>query len=41
MDVTFDSARLAALCNSDARIAARWGPDTAKTVGRRLLDLAA
>jgi len=41
MDVTFDSAALAALCNSEERLSQRWGPDIGKTVGRRLFDLAA
>ena len=41
MDVTFSSAALAALCNSEQRLAQRWGPEVGRTVGRRLLDLAA
>jgi len=41
MDVIFGSAALAALCNSEERLAQRWGPDIGKTVGRRLFDLAA
>lgn len=39
--MTFDSAALAALCNSEERLSQRWGPDIGKTVGRRLFDLAA
>ena len=41
MNVTFDSAPLAALCNSEQRLAERWGQECGRTVGRRLLDLAA
>jgi hypothetical protein len=41
VDVTFGSAALAALCNSEERLAQRWGLDIGKTVGRRLFDLAA
>jgi hypothetical protein len=41
MDVTFRSAALAALCNSERRLAQRWGPEVGRTVARRLLDLAA
>jgi len=41
MDVTFDGAPLAALCNSEQRLAERWGQERGRTVGRRLLDLAA
>jgi hypothetical protein len=40
MDVTFATADLAALCNSEQRLTARWGPETGRVVGRRLLDLA-
>jgi hypothetical protein len=39
--VSFASAALAALCNSQERLSRRWGPDTAEAVGRRLFDLAA
>jgi len=39
MDVTFGSAALAALCNSERRLADRWGADTGRTVGRRLYEL--
>jgi hypothetical protein len=41
MDVSFQSAALAALCNSERRLADRWGVHTGRTVGRRLLDLGA
>lgn len=41
MDITFSSAALAALCNSEQRLAQRWGPETGRTVGRRLLELSA
>jgi hypothetical protein len=41
MNVSFGSAALAALCNSEQRLAQRWGPDVGHIVGRRLLDLAA
>jgi hypothetical protein len=41
MDVSFDTAGLAALCNSERLMAERWGPDLGRTIGRRLLDLAA
>lgn len=41
MDVTFSSASLAALCNSEERLTRRWGSSIGKTVARRLLDLAA
>jgi hypothetical protein len=40
MDVTFADASLAALCNSENNLARRWGT-TGRTVGRRLLELAA
>ena len=39
MDITFGSAALAALCNSERRLADRWGADTGRTVGRRLYEL--
>jgi hypothetical protein len=41
MDVSFDTADLATLCNSERRMARRWGPAMGRTVGRRLLDVAA
>ena len=41
MDLSFDSAGLAALCSSELRMAERWGPIMGRTVGRRLLDLGA
>lgn len=41
MDVTFATADLAALCNSEQRLTARWGPEAGRVVARRLLDLAA
>lgn len=39
MDITFGNAALAALCNSESRLADRWGADTGRTVGRRLYEL--
>jgi len=41
MEVSFETADLAVLCNSQRRMAERWGPKTSRTVGRRLIDLAA
>jgi hypothetical protein len=41
MDVTFSTATLAALCNSERRLAQRWGPQLGRMIGCRLLDLAA
>jgi hypothetical protein len=41
MDVTFATAELAALCNSEQRLTKRWGPEAGRLVARRLLDLAA
>jgi hypothetical protein len=41
MDVTFGSAALAALCNSEEHLTQRWGRDIGRIVGRRLLDLVA
>jgi hypothetical protein len=41
MDVSFETADLAALCNSERRMAKRWGSEMGRTVGRRLLDVAA
>lgn len=41
MDVSFCSAALAALCNSERRLAERWGGEDGRTIARRLLDLAA
>lgn len=41
MDLTFGSAALETLCNSERRLAQRWGPRRGHTVARRLLDLAA
>jgi hypothetical protein len=41
MDVTFGSAALAELCNSERGLAQRWGQQAGRTVARRLLDLAA
>ena len=41
MELSFGSAALAALCNSERRMADRWGSEMSRTVGRRLLDLAA
>lgn len=39
MDLTFRTAALAALCSSEHRLAARWGPEAGRTVGRRLYEL--
>ena len=41
MKVTFGSPALAALCNSEQRLAKRWGLEAGRTLARRLLDLAA
>jgi hypothetical protein len=41
MDVSFSTPALAALCNSEDRLARRWGPEIGRTVARRLLDMAA
>lgn len=41
MDVTFTSAALAALCNSERRLTQRWGTEIGRAVARRLLELAA
>lgn len=41
MDIAFGSAALAALCNSEERLAQRWGPVVGKSVGCRLFDLVA
>lgn len=41
MDVSFSSAALAELCNSEHRLAQRWGQQAGRMVARRLLDLAA
>lgn len=41
MDVSFANAALAAVCNSEDRLVARWGPDVGRLVARRLLELAA
>jgi hypothetical protein len=41
MDLGFGSAGLATLCNAEQLMVERWGPDTGRTVGKRLLDLAA
>jgi hypothetical protein len=41
MDVSFRTPALAALCNSERRLAERWGVDDGRTVATRLLDLAA
>ena len=39
MDVTFRTAALATLCNSQRRLADCWGADAALLVGRRLVEL--
>lgn len=41
MDVSFDSAELAALCNSERCLTDRWGPELGRSIARRLLDVAA
>lgn len=41
MDVYFQRAALAALCNSQRRLADCWGADAGRTVGRRLLEVGA
>lgn len=41
MDVSFDTGDLALLCNSERRLVERWGGDMGRTIGRRLLDVAA
>jgi len=41
MDVYFESAALAALCNSERRLAERWGSVAGRAVGRRLLEVGA
>jgi hypothetical protein len=41
MNVTFGDAALAALCNSERRLAQRWGAEAGRAVARRLLELAA
>jgi hypothetical protein len=41
MDLSFDNAALATLCNSERRLIQRWGAETGRTVARRLLELAA
>jgi hypothetical protein len=41
MDVSFSSAALAELCNSEHQLAQRWGQQTGRLVARRLLDMAA
>src|SRR4051812_11832798 len=41
MDVTFDSAEVARLCNSERLLARRFGAEMGRTVARRLWDLAA
>jgi hypothetical protein len=41
MDLSFADAALAALCNSEGRLAERWGPEVARLIARRLLELAA
>jgi hypothetical protein len=40
MDVTFDSAALAALCNSKQRLTRRWGQERGSVIARRLVELA-
>lgn len=40
MDVTFGSAELAALCNSERRLTQRWGHEAGPVIARRLVELA-
>lgn len=39
--MTFNSAELELLCNSEALLTQHWGPQLGRTVARRLCDLAA
>ncbi|MCW2690808.1 MAG: hypothetical protein JWR37_5698 [Mycobacterium sp.] len=41
MDVTFSSANLARVCNSQQLLTRRFGPEPGRAVARRLWDLAA
>lgn len=41
MNVAFARSALAVLCNSERRLAERWGPAAGRTVARRLLELVA
>jgi hypothetical protein len=41
MDLGFGSTDLAALCNAERLMVERWGTEMGRTVGKRLLDLAA
>ncbi len=41
MDLGFGSTGLAALCNAERLMVERWGAEMGRTVGKRLLDLAA
>jgi hypothetical protein len=41
MDVTFRSAELARLCNSERQLVRRWGAQLGSYIARRLCDLAA
>jgi hypothetical protein len=41
MDLGFGSTGLAALCNAERLMVERWGTEMGRTVGKRLLDLAA
>lgn len=41
MNVSFSTAALATLCNSERRLAQRWSRERGRRVARRLLDLAA
>lgn len=41
MELSFDSAGLAALCSSALRMAEQWGSTKGRVVGRRLFDLRA
>ncbi len=41
MDLSFRTPALAALCNSEQRLAQRWGSKLGRTMARRLLEVAA
>ena len=41
MEVTFDTKKLAKICNSEGKLRAEFGPRMAQVIMRRLLDLAA
>lgn len=41
MEISFESARLAKLCNSEKKLRGKYGPRMAGLIQQRLLDLAA